>query len=138
MRHLRKFILISGTLLSVLIAVPFVVSWRWQVAFPFPTPYGPYASLRKGSFVAVRDNPYLGLVLVEGAQAPYWPGSTRHIELPLYILLLAAALPTLLVWWFWPKPPKPGHCRCGYDLTGNTSGVCPECGAEVSRRAGAS
>ena len=25
-----------------------------------------------------------------------------------------------------------GECvRCGYDLTGNTSGVCPECGVEV-------
>ena len=24
---------------------------------------------------------------------------------------------------------QPGHCvRCAYDLTGNTSGVCPECG----------
>ena len=24
------------------------------------------------------------------------------------------------------------HCRtCGYDLTGNTSGTCPECGREV-------
>src|SRR4051794_21950994 len=27
----------------------------------------------------------------------------------------------------------PGRCRgCGYDLTGNTSGVCPECGAPVA------
>ena len=26
----------------------------------------------------------------------------------------------------------PGHCQtCGYDLTGNTSGVCPECGTKV-------
>lgn len=25
-------------------------------------------------------------------------------------------------------------CRCGYDLTGNVSGVCPECGHEISRR----
>lgn len=25
-----------------------------------------------------------------------------------------------------------GHCRrCGYDLTDNVSGVCPECGTEV-------
>jgi hypothetical protein len=23
---------------------------------------------------------------------------------------------------------RPGHCRCGYDLTGNVSGRCPECG----------
>jgi hypothetical protein len=27
---------------------------------------------------------------------------------------------------------------CGYDLAGNTSGVCPECGRPVSPRAGAS
>ena len=26
-----------------------------------------------------------------------------------------------------------GRCaRCGYDLTGNVSGVCPECGAKTS------
>lgn len=23
---------------------------------------------------------------------------------------------------------QPGHCSCGYDLTGNVSGRCPECG----------
>jgi hypothetical protein len=27
-----------------------------------------------------------------------------------------------------------GHCQCcGYNLTGNVSGVCPECGAEIER-----
>ena len=27
------------------------------------------------------------------------------------------------------RRPSPGHClTCGYDLTGNTSGVCSECG----------
>jgi len=30
-----------------------------------------------------------------------------------------------------PLPP-PGECHaCGYDLTGNETGVCPECGARV-------
>jgi predicted Zn-ribbon and HTH transcriptional regulator len=31
--------------------------------------------------------------------------------------------------WYWGVPDV---CRkCGYDLTGNTSGRCPECGAEL-------
>ena len=31
-----------------------------------------------------------------------------------------------------PKPIPPGHCtRCGYDLTGNRSGLCPECGSPI-------
>jgi rRNA maturation endonuclease Nob1 len=29
-----------------------------------------------------------------------------------------------------------GECeQCGYSLTGNTSGVCPECGTPVSQKA---
>ncbi len=31
--------------------------------------------------------------------------------------------------------PVPGFCRkCGYNLTGNVSGRCPECGREVPDR----
>ncbi len=27
------------------------------------------------------------------------------------------------------RPHPPGHCKnCGYNLTGNVSGICPECG----------
>jgi hypothetical protein len=35
-----------------------------------------------------------------------------------------------------PRRPKdPDHCqRCDYDLTGNVSGVCPECGTKVTTR----
>jgi hypothetical protein len=32
----------------------------------------------------------------------------------------------------WRRRPPPGHCRaCGYNLKGNISGVCPECGEAV-------
>ncbi|MBN1512041.1 MAG: hypothetical protein JXB13_08500 [Phycisphaerae bacterium] len=47
---------------------------------------------------------------------------------PAWIPLLLLALPTALLWHRDRRPPK-GHCRnCGYNLTGNVSGVCPECG----------
>lgn len=36
----------------------------------------------------------------------------------------------LLTLFLQPREFRPGLCRaCGYDLTGNVSGVCPECGA---------
>ncbi len=36
---------------------------------------------------------------------------------------------TAVLWLHDRRPPK-GHCQnCGYDLTGNRSGACPECGA---------
>ena len=36
---------------------------------------------------------------------------------------------------FWPKPihePAVTCGQCGYDLTGNVSGICPECGWKIS------
>jgi len=63
------------------------------------------------------------------------PAATQSVwdlELPYYLILAAAAL--LPAWrvrrWLRRTPP---HCcaACGYNLTGNTSGVCPECGTSI-------
>ena len=46
-----------------------------------------------------------------------------------YPVGVAGALMAVL-WWLDRRRIPPGHCRkCGYDLTGNVSGVCSECGA---------
>lgn len=35
----------------------------------------------------------------------------------------------LLLFYYQARRAQPGHCRvCAYDLTGNQSGICPECG----------
>ena len=48
--------------------------------------------------------------------------------LPLWIPLLLTMIPTTFLCWRDNRRP-PGHCAsCGYNLTGNVSGVCPECG----------
>ena len=57
---------------------------------------------------------------------------TTDLFLPLWIPLLVIGSATILLWRRDRRFP-PGHCReCGYDLTGNTSGVCSECGVAVA------
>jgi hypothetical protein len=52
-----------------------------------------------------------------------------------WVVYLPLGLPTFLVFvltiaiWLWPQGAVPGGCSsCGYDLRGNSSGICPECG----------
>lgn len=52
-------------------------------------------------------------------KCPYW-----------FVVVVCSILPAL---WLMRRRVGPGHCaHCAYDLTGNTSGVCPECGAAVA------
>lgn len=53
-------------------------------------------------------------------------------RIPLPFLLLVFAIPTALLW-YRDHGSQRGCCRiCDYNLTGNTSGVCPECGTPIS------
>lgn len=64
----------------------------------------------------------------------WWPIFTeKTILVPLWIVFAPVLVPSLLVWRRSRRPP-PGHCqKCNYDLTGNVSGVCPECGTEIEK-----
>ena len=70
------------------------------------------------------------------AVPPWGPSSNWLIRLPLWALFtLFAAYPSIafirgpLRRW---RRGKRGSClKCGYDLTGNVSGVCSECGTKV-------
>jgi len=53
--------------------------------------------------------------------------------MPLWLPSLVLLIPTLLLWRRDRRRPRPGFCRrCDYDLTGNTTGRCPECGLEIA------
>ncbi|MEE8170708.1 MAG: hypothetical protein V3T70_09180, partial [Phycisphaerae bacterium] len=53
------------------------------------------------------------------------------VQLPYYyvLVLMGLAIRAKL------RPPVSAHCceECGYNLTGNVSGICPECGTPVTR-----
>ncbi len=54
-----------------------------------------------------------------------------RLVIPLWLVLLVLLVPTV-VGWKRCRSFSVGHCRaCGYDLTGNVSGTCPECGTAV-------
>ncbi len=123
-----------GCTLCALIAVAFVVSGWWRVGAQVGDDcvYLVAGRILVGFRFFLGDGPFV----VDGR--PFglgswnsWSFGPRWVKFPIYALFLAVAIPTLLVWRFWPKRVRPEHCRCGYDLTGNASGVCPECGVEV-------
>lgn len=63
---------------------------------------------------------------------------TRNLSLPMWPSAVLAIPPSLLLYWRLKPRARPGHCRrCGYNLTGNTSGRCPECGTAIANAGGA-
>jgi len=54
-----------------------------------------------------------------------------HVK-PLWKPLAFIIVPTAFLWWLDRRRIPPGHCQnCGYNLTGNVSGTCPECGSRI-------
>ena len=142
----RRFLKWAGLVLCLLIATAWAVSLRWSV----------YAH---GSVVSVTL--WEGQIPLLDGWDPFWDGYQRFSLIPvqrqgccgftwggrllvrsdtrsavgwtapLWAVLVVLAIPTAFLWWRDRRPPK-DHCQnCGYDLTGNVSGVCPECGNPI-------
>lgn len=60
------------------------------------------------------------------------PGGWMTV-LPLWLPLVLSAIPTVILWRL-NRRRGPGCCqKCGYDLRGNISGICPECGQAATK-----
>lgn len=84
----------------------FLISFfeRWHVPFDYPGP----ADLT---------------MVVSGWRIPLWPELVLCLIYPGYVLVCHYRQ---------RSRSKKGCCQnCGYSLTGNTSGVCPECGEKI-------
>jgi hypothetical protein len=97
---------------------------------------------RSGTMLASPENSWarkLGFALESGS-SPGGSPSYSHwwIGVPCWPFILATAVPPIC-WVRWFRRRKTtrqrmtqGLClKCGYNLTGNVSGVCPECGKKV-------
>ena len=60
------------------------------------------------------------------------------LRIPLAPPLIGLAAVTAFLW-YRDRLIPPGCCKeCGYDLTGNVSGICPECGTAIAQESKAS
>lgn len=58
--------------------------------------------------------------------------SFRGIWIPGWVFVITMALPAALLW-YRELRYTPGRCHnCRYNLHGNQTGICPECGAHVN------
>ncbi len=144
--RIRRIAKWAGLVVCVLIVVAWAASLRWYV-----TRFGTYvrADLCVGSVRAAwrTDSRFSRfrrvrvarweVSVVSPSRSRYgfrWPTAESQpslemswVSLPLWLPLLVIATPTAILWRRDRRIP-PGHCqKCGYDLTGNVSGRCPEC-----------
>lgn len=63
--------------------------------------------------------------------------SGAWVTVPLWIPLLTFAAVAFVAWRSHRNRPPCVCLKCEYDLTGNVSGVCPECGESLRSRGGA-
>jgi len=128
----------SGAVLCALILALGLVSLRWSIVWE-----GRCASLavRKGSvyvWLGQFARPNGWSIAREWSYRSWWLDflapriQSNHAWLPLWIPFVLVGAPLAVAWGRERARVPPGHCRkCGYDLTGNISGRCPECGTTV-------
>ena len=102
-------------------------SWPGSLAISYATP--PTRSLDSKRY-DFEDS----VRLLPWAYFRRWGGPSRHVRryivwIPFWIPLSVSLLGSFILR---PKRRPPHGCRkCDYDLTGNVSGVCPECGEPI-------
>jgi hypothetical protein len=148
-RHMRRirFLKWTGVVLTALLMCVWVLSMRWGIVYSTRTDRTRIFGVgivrgsssfdcQEGPLTRPTDHGYW----VWGGHAPWnpiiwWPCKRNPFSLPvggtfycpLWIPALAVALVTASV--VHRHRTRPGHCQqCGYNLRGNVSGICPECG----------
>ena len=133
----------TGLVACALILAAWAVSTRYSVYFDLSDCWvigmsGGLAELKmypvSFGFIRLDGQPATPWMMFEtefttGLELPsFHLGIAKVIRLPFWIILLAAAIPTAVLWHRDRRTSTSGRCRiCGYDLRASKD-KCPECG----------
>ena len=121
---------------SLILVVDFVVGpdakWSCGRGAVTHVPYGAGGGRSLAPGLCVKFDPsvhgvldFASIAMLDGR----W-GSSREVTMPIWPLAAATGASAWVLWRVRRERIPPGTCEhCGYDLTGNVSGQCPECGA---------
>jgi len=117
----------AGQMACALLAVSAAIAWL--VALVHAILERPVR--KKGTVISVYAAiAMLTMVLASSNDAGQW-GRLQALGALICLGMLAGS-GALALWTYLRPALRPGMCRaCGYDLTGNISGVCPECGRPI-------
>lgn len=154
-RRLAKW---TGLCLSVVMLALFLTNGWWGIAVCFALGQGRYeAGLFEGrcymggqQLCSPANDNAISIVDYGRTSRPGWPPSwpnlnfresfvikteENYTEVPLQLAILCIVVPTMFLWHVDRRKFPPGNCsHCGYNLTGNTSGICPEYGCKSPDR----
>ena len=141
-----------GTVGCVLIVAACLLSGWWTLRYRFTAGNGSHAVWILSGCILLELNgpvyaPESGLYLKREPSSQWHLFNFAHlpsvdellpsyywVALPFWFPFVVLLIPTLLLWRRDRRKPRPGSCRrCDYDLTGNTTGRCPECGTPCPR-----
>jgi len=138
--RIRRLLKWAGLVVCVLLAFTIIVSRWWNIVWINGhywgfVQWGGAAFGHRNRVDAFRWDVERNIV-----SGPLWwwfdyqPGTQTRSSCfiaPLWLPLAVIGLAVILAWRRDRRPPA-SHCRtCGYDLTGNVSGRCPECGQPI-------
>jgi hypothetical protein len=141
--RIRRIAKWTGLVLCVLVVVAWGVSVKWEIELDRSDSVPRYTYGLISGRIALERYDWISLSRGLQVYPTYardfglclpiisWPADQRELAyavIPLWIPFVLLAVPTAFLWHRDRRPPR-GHCRrCGYNLKGNLSGTCPECG----------
>ena len=125
------------------------VVFVWRVSPPVPIPQDGLEfhghRLLRGSkpFHGSTRWSFLGIEVIDGGCVyligpNVWTVRSSYLVVPYWLpCVLTMILPAIWIIRRYRSRPHPiGFCqKCGYNLTGNVSGICPECGTVIAAKA---
>ena len=135
--RVRRIIFWPVLTLTIILSVAALIGFHAPVSHYSGNPGNTtYLNLCNGEFTIEIDRSGETRHMIQHGAPGYW-----RVQAPFGILLIVLAPLTILLLldglhqrFEWMRPPGPyPTCRnCGYNLTGNTSGICPECGVKIA------